>query len=265
MPRRRTRSSRRPTARTRRRRRLLVGLATVTALALGGGYAAGQQGLLDDLLAQAPELPGHADGEAAESGGTASPGADVPPGSAATGDDVDADRARDQLAELPVAEWEPMSGYSRDRFSHWRSVDGCDARQTVLARDGRDIETEDDSCRVVSGTWHSPFDGTTLTDPGDVDIDHIVPLAAAWRAGANAWDDERRADFANDLDTPQLIAVSASTNRAKGDQDPSQWQPPERGYWCQYAHDWVTVKHHWDLSVTASERDTLADMLDSCP
>lgn len=182
------------------------------------------------------------------------------PGSAA---DVDVEGARRQLDELDVGQWAAMQGYSRDRFEHWLTVDGCDVRQTVLARDGEDVETDDD-CRVVDGTWHSAFDGETVTDPGEIDIDHMVPLANAWRTGAADWDDDRRAGFANDLDRPQLIAVSATSNRAKGDQDPSQWQPPERGYWCRYAHDWVAVKHHWELWVTQEEKDALADMLDSC-
>jgi hypothetical protein len=214
-------------------------LIVVAALALGG-FAAG--GGLGDLL---PE----AEGDNAEGGSQST--------------DVDAEHARELLAELRVAEWASMSGYSRDRFAHWRTVDGCDARQTVLARDGEQIETEDDSCQVASGSWFSPFDGATLEDPGDVDIDHIVPLANAWRTGADEWDDDRRADFANDKENPQLIAVSASSNRSKGDQDPSQWRP-DRDYWCQYAHDWVVVKHSWELSVTEEEQQALADMLDTC-
>ncbi|QSB17035.1 DUF1524 domain-containing protein [Natronosporangium hydrolyticum] len=177
--------------------------------------------------------------------------------------DVDVDEARELLSELTVDEWDTTSGYSRDRFSHWRTIDGCDARQTVLARDGEEIETRDEDCRVVSGVWHSPFDDVTLDDPSDIDIDHMVPLANAWRTGAADWDDDDRADFANDLDTPQLIAVSASSNRAKGDQDPSQWQPV-RGFHCQYAYDWIVVKHHWELWVTEEEHDALSDMLDTC-
>jgi hypothetical protein len=65
------------------------------------------------------------------------------------------------------------------------------------------------------------------------------------------------------MENPQLIAVSASSNRSKGDQDPSQWRP-DRDYWCQYAHDWVVVKHSWELSVTEEEQQALADMLDTC-
>lgn len=240
-----TRKRRSPARARRQRRRLGLLLAIAAALALGG--FAGSQESLQDLL---PDQIG------SDAGGSAR-------GSGPGETDVDADRARERLAELTVAEWEQMRGYSRDRFSHWLTVDGCDVRQTVLARDGDDIESEEDSCRVTGGSWYSAFDGATLTDPGDVDIDHMVPLANAWRTGASQWDDDRRADFANDLDTPQLIAVSASSNRAKGDQDPSQWQP-DRAYWCQYAHDWVAVKHHWELSVTEAEQAALSDMLDTC-
>lgn len=168
------------------------------------------------------------------------------------------------LEELTVAPAGGMQGYSRARFPHWsRTGSNCDVRDTVLERDGTAIEL--DGCNVVGGEWLSAFDGRAFTNPRDIDIDHVVPLANAWRSGADAWDDERRREFANDLDRPQLIAVSASSNRAKGDQDPSQWQPPNRDYWCQYAQDWITVKHYWELSVTESEKATLADMLTTCP
>src|SRR5690606_713514 len=129
--------------------------------------------------------------------------------------------------------------------------------------DGQGVVTGDD-CRITAGTWFSVYDGQTLTDPSDVDIDHMVPLANAWRTGAAQWSDEQRAAFANDLDRPQLIAVSSSSNRSKGDQDPSQWKPPRQEYWCTYAQSWIAVKAHWRLSVTADEKAALADMLSSC-
>lgn len=217
----------------------LVVLVVLAAIAWYGGD------WLDDLDSS---TPGASDQGSAGAGG---------------GGRSDVEQARRQLSELEVAEWSSMRGYSRDRFSHWRSEDGCNVRHLVLARDGEDV-TVDDRCRAVAGTWFSPYDGLTLTDPSEVDIDHMVPLANAWRTGAAEWDEQRRVDFANDLDTPQLIAVSATSNRAKGDQDPSQWKPPERGYWCQYAQDWVAVKHHWELSVTSEEKAALEDMLDTC-
>lgn len=167
------------------------------------------------------------------------------------------------LDELTVAPPAPMRGYSRNRFPHWRKTGvNCDVRDTVLQRDGTDVELE--RCNVVGGNWVSPYDGLTLSDPSKVDIDHMVPLANAWRSGAAEWDDQQRGDFANDLTRPQLFAVSATSNRAKGDQDPSQWKPPQREYWCTYAEDWIEVKHHWRLSVTSAEKAALLDMLDTC-
>lgn len=167
------------------------------------------------------------------------------------------------LDELTVAPAGSMRGYSREHFPHWRDAGrNCDVRDTVLERDGTDIEVS--GCNVVGGRWNSVYDGKTFSDPSDVDIDHMVPLANAWRSGADEWSDRKRGDFANDLDRPQLIAVSASSNRSKGDQDPSQWKPPSRDYWCEYAESWITVKHHWELTITEAEKGALGDMLDSC-
>ncbi|MFF3852140.1 HNH endonuclease family protein [Micromonospora sp. NPDC002575] len=167
------------------------------------------------------------------------------------------------LDQLTVASAASMKGYSRNRFPHWRDTGkNCDVRDSVLKRDGKDIRFS--GCNVVAGRWESVYDGRTFTDPSDVDIDHTVPLANAWRSGADEWDDAKRGDFANDLTRPQLIAVSASSNRSKGDQDPSQWKPANRSYWCQYAEDWVTVKHYWRLTVTSAEKAALSDMLGGC-
>lgn len=47
---------------------------------------------------------------------------------------------------------------------------------------------------------------------------------------------------ANDLTHPQLLAVSAATNRGTGDQGPEEWQPPLESYWCVYGRAWTSVK-----------------------
>ena len=92
----------------------------------------------------------------------------------------------------------------------------------------------------------------------------MVPLAEAWRSGADEWSEGEREDFANDLEGPQLIAVSASSNRAKGDQDPSSWWPEEAGYRCTYAKMWVATKHRWELSLQSEEKAALTEELASC-
>ncbi|MEU3655310.1 HNH endonuclease family protein [Streptomyces sp. NPDC032161] len=175
-----------------------------------------------------------------------------------------AEQARQDLVGLKVAAHGSMSGYSRSKFPHWASQgESCDTRETVLGRDGTGVE-RDDKCRAVSGKWVSVYDDETFTNASDLDIDHTVPLANAWRSGARAWTQDRRKAFANDLTHPQLLAVSAASNRSKGDQGPDEWQPPTRTYWCTYARSWVSVKATYELSVTAAEKDTLGEMLDTC-
>jgi hypothetical protein len=173
--------------------------------------------------------------------------------------------AQVQLAELPIGKWHSMAGYSRDRFKHWITQgNGCDTREVVVERAGGNVR-KDASCRATSGKWTSPYDNKRIDRATDLDIDHVVPLADAWRTGADKWTDQRRQQFANDLTAPQLLAVSASSNRAKGDQDPAGWKPADRGFWCQYATNWVIVKHTYQLFVTRAEHDALVQMLATCP
>ncbi|MFF3068891.1 HNH endonuclease family protein [Kitasatospora sp. NPDC057936] len=172
--------------------------------------------------------------------------------------------ARDELADLPVSEPHSMDGYSRARFPHWALQYGtCDTREVVLERDGQDV-VQDDQCRAVAGTWASPYDGKIFTNSKDLDVDHLVPLANAWRSGADLWDTKTRKAFANDLLDPQLVAVSAASNRAKADKGPEAWRPPLRSYWCTYSRAWVHVKSLYHLNVTAAEQQALSDMLDTC-
>jgi hypothetical protein len=170
--------------------------------------------------------------------------------------------AHTELGQLRVAAEGTMAGYSRDHFPHWSSSGGCTTRQTVLKRDGSNVVVNS-NCQPVSGSWFSQFDGVTLSSASGVDIDHMVPLAESWRSGARGWTTDRRRSFANDLYWPQLIAVSASSNRSKGDQDPADWQPPRTQHRCAYARMWIRVKHRWNLSVDTSEKAALRSMLNN--
>ena len=176
----------------------------------------------------------------------------------------DTKSASAQLDKLKVVtKTGSMAGYKREQFPHWRSAgENCDVRDTVLKRDGKKVKTS--GCNVVAGTWTSLYDGVVITSPTKVDIDHMVPLANAWRSGAAKWTTDQREEFANDLDDPQLIAVSASSNRSKGDQDPSTWKPTNQSSWCEYAQDWIAVKTKWKLTVTTKEKTELKKMLGKC-
>ncbi|MFJ7200685.1 MULTISPECIES: HNH endonuclease family protein [unclassified Streptomyces] len=176
----------------------------------------------------------------------------------------DAVKARDLLADLVVADEDDAPGYSRTKFPHWITQYGtCDTREVVLQRDGQDV-VQDDQCRATSGTWYSEYDGKTVASASGVDIDHVVPLKEAWRSGASQWTTPERRAFANDLVHSQLIAVSAGSNRAKGDKDPGNWKPPLRSYWCAYSRAWISVKAIYQLTANPAEAAALAEMLDTC-
>lgn len=104
-----------------------------------------------------------------------------------------------------------------------------------------------------------------MTDPGKLDIDHMVPLGNAHVSGASNWSANQRERYANYLDDPRhLIAVTASANRSKGARGPEEWRPEDQSYWCQYAVDWITIKDDWGLTVTLREHDAQVEMLNTC-
>ena len=184
-----------------------------------------------------------------------------------------ADEALSMLEGLPVAPSGSMAGYSRDKFPHWASdaaaygwkePDGsCDVRDTALIRDGESVSVDGD-CSITAGTWLDPYTGRTLTASSVVDIDHVVPLANAWRSGASsgAWSIADREAYANDPEV--LLSADAGANRAKGDKGPEAWKPPNRGYWCEYARRWVSIKSDWQLTVNPAEESSLRQMLGTC-
>uniref|UniRef100_UPI000A3778EF hypothetical protein n=1 Tax=Streptomyces sp. NRRL B-24572 TaxID=1962156 RepID=UPI000A3778EF len=112
--------------------------------------------------------------------------ATAPAAQAAMPTPVSAATARTYLAALTVKAEGSTTGYSRDLFPHWITQSGtCNTRETVLKRDGVNVVT-DSNCAAISGSWYSEYDGATWTAASDLDIDHMVPLAEAWRSGANS-------------------------------------------------------------------------------
>lgn len=66
------------------------------------------------------------------------------------------------------------------------------------------VTLDDQGRKVTSGLWFDPYTGLSFIDPGNIDIDHLVP----------PWDNDRRRERTNDLDDPgQLIGVDNGTNQ----------------------------------------------------
>ncbi len=158
-------------------------------------------------------------------------------------------------------------GYSRSYFPTWIDADhdGCNTRQEVLIKESRTTVRIGAGCYLYGGSWRSVYDGIVTKNPTTFDIDHVVALKEAWDSGAWAWTSSRRRAYANDLgDSRTLRAVSAASNRSKGDRDPAQWLPPLTSFRCAYATWWVDIKVRWRLAVDSAERSALRRILSAC-
>jgi hypothetical protein len=167
-------------------------------------------------------------------------------------------------SELVVAQ-DYQGTYSRSAFKHWIDEDrnGCNTRAEVLIAEAVMKPKVGKKCVLTGGRWLSAYDGKTTAKASDLDVDHMVPLAEAWRSGAWAWTPAQRQQFANDLSDPRaLIAVSLSQNRSKGDKDPSKWLPKIDQ--CNYISHWIAIKTRYSLSVDNTEAATLDRYVVSC-
>jgi hypothetical protein len=159
----------------------------------------------------------------------------------------------DALAALRLEPEGDRGGYDRALFPHWddEDGDGCDTRCEVLGAQQR-----------VDGTWLSEWDGYSTPDASELQVDHVVALAEAWDSGAATWPPDRRDAYADWV--PNLLAVSAAMNLAKGDRDAAEWFPARAEANCLWASTVVRVKARWDLAVDTAERDALANLLRTC-
>jgi hypothetical protein len=118
---------------------------------------------------------------------------------------------------------------------------------------------------VTSGRWVDPYSTEVFTDPKDLDIDHFVPLQNVHLSGGWDWDNQKRKDYANNLDDREhLLAVKASLNRQKGAKGPEQWKPPNQDFWCEYGREWEQVKATWHLTTTTAEAAAVQDLKQHC-
>lgn len=175
---------------------------------------------------------------------------------------------------ISVAEGENGNTYDREgkfgpAWGYDLNGNGCDTRNDILARDLKDTKVGKDGCTVLSGKMvNDPYTGKTYdwqrgrSTSMAVQIDHIIPLKYAWMHGADKWSQETREQYANDPDV--LVAADGPANAAKGAKGPSQWEPENKSYTCQYANDWLKIADKYNLSVDQADADWLSDTISSC-
>ncbi|MFE8915717.1 HNH endonuclease family protein [Streptomyces globisporus] len=224
----------------------------------------------DDLSADGGSTSGGTNGGAQSAEGFGAGPLDNPdgtkPGLAPLTSDADRAAARQLIEKVATKGRGPKTGYERDKFGYaWKDgVDGiplarngCDTRNDLLARDGKDIEHKAGSdCIVMAMTLHDPYTGETIDwrkqQATEVQIDHVMPLSYNWQMGAARWNESKREQIAND--PLNLLPVDGPANNAKRDSGPASWLPPYKPIRCSYAVRFAQVSLKYGLPVTTADK-----------
>lgn len=202
---------------------------------------------------------------------------------------ISAGKVNTLFEKLVVGREASMSGYDRDKFPHWddntpehgfgkefAKYAECSTRDVMMLRDSTGTVTLDPkTCDLTIGAdggWRDHYGvpdrktGTLepykwITDSSDVDAEHIVPLAEAWRSGAKSLDTDARRNIANDA--VNLVASDPSANRSKGDQDAADYLPPGE-FRCEYVQRYIRIKVKYALKVDPDEKTALRAAVDDC-
>ena len=164
--------------------------------------------------------------------------------------------SRRESSRREAAERGAREQYDREQWPHWIDADGdCqNTRHELLILMSLTPVTFKGKrpCQVLTGSWRDAYTGEIIQNPDKLDVDHVVPLAEAYRSGGFRWTLERRRAFAND---PFGLALTRKgLNRGKGDQDPATWLPPVAELRCGYVQRWVEIKKQWGLEMDPAEQ-----------
>jgi hypothetical protein len=169
------------------------------------------------------------------------------------------------VSVAPRVAQDKESGYDRSLFKHWIDADkdGCDTRAEVLISEAVIKPKVGKNCKITGGKWISAYDGKSVTDASLLSIDHLVPLAEAWRSGAWAWTAKQRQDYANDLGEKRaLMAVTLTSVRTKSDIDINGWRP--KLDLCGYVRSWIAIKIRYSLTYSPDEANAIIDYSRLC-
>jgi hypothetical protein len=191
------------------------------------------------------------------------------PGLAPITSSEDKARARAIIAKVKTKGRGPSTGYSRSRYGeNWADTatgvpyarNGCRTRDDLLARDGRDVRYRKGStCEVVALRLEDPYTGQMIDwskrHAAEIQVDHVVPLAYAWRMGSSRWPRSKRVDFAND--PLNLLPVKGSANEQKEASGPASWLPPRRRVRCAYVTRFAQVAVKYGVPVTPADKKAM--------
>ena len=154
--------------------------------------------------------------------------------------------------------------YAARDFPHWVGAP-CDTRSQVLSDRGQDVKTDDDDCKVTSGTFKDAYTGDSLDEVSKANLTYVISPAYAVAHGADAWDEAKRTSFANDA---QNIVITSRDTAEKVKKDAAEnltgYEPKEESARCDYAANVVRVADKYGLSVSEADKKALVQKLAQC-
>ena len=123
-------------------------------------------------------------------------------------------------------------------------------RDEVIKRqaDPGTLRLTPDGCAVEAVSFTDPYSGRKVSESGrenverNIQIDHVVPVSYMSSNGGNAWPQQTKDEYYNDLDPGHLLAVESGENNLKSDSGPSRYMPSGgTAYGAAYGKDWVAV------------------------
>ena len=123
-------------------------------------------------------------------------------------------------------------------------------RDEVIKRqaDPGTLRLTPDGCAVEAVSFTDPYSGRKVSESGrgnverNIQIDHVIPVSYMSSNGGNAWSQQTKDEYYNDLDPGHLLAVESSENNLKSDSGPSRYMPSGgTAYRAAYGKDWVAI------------------------
>lgn len=123
-------------------------------------------------------------------------------------------------------------------------------RDEVIKRqaDPGTLRLTPDGCAVEAVSFTDPYSGRRVNESGrenverNIQIDHVIPVSYMSSNGGNAWNQQTKDEYYNDLDPGHLLAVESSENNLKSDYGPSRYMPSGgTAYRAAYGKDWVAI------------------------
>lgn len=171
----------------------------------------------------------------------------------------------DTRTRLSVSRREMELFYNEDDWPYWLTTGGCqDIRTQVLEITSETpvTWTNPRHCAIREGLWIDPYTNEEFTRAAKLEVDHIISPVYANAANGYQWDDQKRAQFAND--PLNLIPVGRDIQRKKRDRGIGSWRPPNEEYLCDYAVAWRDVAYKYDLDLFQRDRGRMNGILDDC-